>query len=128
MKFVISREIDTEFDNPYYSFDTIKQWQDVWKKLCSLAYNNLDRETDKITVFSSVSEAEDDAFYERNSTRIRNHHLLCFDQIWRSYDSMTPTVNTTLRYIYVPRVLFDVLGINSFMKEVFPNCEVVFWK
>ena len=127
MQFSISVETTTEFDYPYYDFQTIGAWQGVWKTLCDLAYFGVKNDIVDITTISQYCDKDDARFYERNSTRIRNHHLLCFDHIWRQYDSFTPIVNTTLSRLVVPRALFDLLGTRTFMKDVFPNCKVVFW-
>jgi hypothetical protein len=127
MQFSISLETTNEFDNPYYEFQTIGAWQEVWKILCDMAYFNHNADVEEIIVTSPYDEKEDARFYERNRGRIRNHGLLCFHHIWRQYDAYTPIINHNLKRIVVPRELFDALGMRSFMKEVFPQCKVVFW-
>ena len=127
MQFAICIETTNEFEHPYYEFQTIGAWQAVWKILCDMTYFNHNVEVEEIIVTSPYGEKDDARFYERNSSRIRNHPLLCFDHIWRQYDALTPIVTPSLKRLVVPRALFDVLGVRSFMKDMFPNCKVVFW-
>jgi hypothetical protein len=46
-----------------------------------------------------------------------------FDEIWKRYDGLEPCVVPELEVLYVPWGAVCP-GIWSFLREVFPNCEV----
>lgn len=46
-----------------------------------------------------------------------------FEPVWKKYDEYEPRVVPQLRKLYVTRE-FACPGIWSFIREVFPNCEL----
>lgn len=57
---------------------------------------------------------------------------LTFDHVWKEYNRdengnvIEPTVVTELVKLTVPYDLFYCLGVSSFMKNCFPNCEIIY--
>ena len=125
MEMQISRELDHEFSRMYYTFGTIAHWQKVWKALCDMAYDIKAPQYEKIVIHSDDSDKYDARGY--SSYTVQNQHLICLDEVWRLYDKQHPFVNKTLKYLYVPRVLFYCLGVQNWFKFSFPNCEVHYW-
>jgi len=125
MEVTIQRELNTEFERMYYSFATISEWQKLWRVVCDLAYNPNAKQYESVSVYSYNSESQDARLY--GSYTVQNQHLICLDEVWRSYDKSLPFVNKTLKRLYVPRVLFNCMGVQNWFKFSFPNCEVTYW-
>jgi hypothetical protein len=125
MKVIISRELDTEFERRYYSFATISEWQKVWRVICDMAYRPSATQHEEIMIYSSDSDRDDSIAYSGHT--VQNQHLICIDEVWRSYDKEKPFINKNLKCLYVPRPLFYCLGVHSWFKFSFPNCEIVYW-
>jgi hypothetical protein len=125
MEVSIQREITQEFEKMYYSFQTIREWQKVWKAVCEMGYNPEAKQYTSIVVHSETSDAIDGNLYGYYT--VQNQHLICLDTVWRDYDRLTPIINKNLKTIYVPRVLFNCMGVINWFHFSFPNCEVKFW-
>jgi len=125
MEATIHRELSEEFERKYYSFRTIRDWQNVWKVICEMGYNPDAAQYESITVHSDVSDKEDVKAYGYYT--VQNQHLICLDTVWRDYDRLVPFVNKNLKSIYVPRVLFSCMGVINWFNYSFPNCKVKFW-
>jgi len=39
-----------------------------------------------------------------------------------------PVVVPELKEIYVPRILFTCLGVFTWFRHSFPNCQILFWE
>lgn len=50
-----------------------------------------------------------------------------FENIWKRYDAYEPMVNLDLKRLYI-RYECVCSGFWSFMREVFPNCQVVIYE
>lgn len=125
MEVTISRELDHEFNRMYYSFGTIANWQKVWRVLCDMAYDTKAPQYEHIAIRADDSDTQDARLYA--SYTVQNQHLICLDEVWRSYDKKVPFVNRKLLSLYVPRVLFHCLGVQNWFKFSFPDCEVHYW-
>lgn len=125
MKVAIARELDYEFSKMYYKFRTLSEWQNVWRVVCDMAYDPNAKQYETIEIHSEDSDREDARAY--GAYTVQNQHLICLDEIWRTYDRKNPFVNKNLKYLYVPRVLFYCLGVQNWFKFSFPNCEVHYW-
>ena len=104
--------------------DVINQWQRLWNTLCQMAYTR-EGIVEELCVYpSSNNEA---AFYERNSCD--NFEQLTLDYVWTEYSKKFHTVLEVpeLKKIYVPRALFECLGVYKWFEYSFPNCEIKFW-
>ena len=63
-------------------------------------------------------------------------YTLTLDYMWKQYSKrrdinghfIEPQVVPELKYLFVPRILFDSLGIRSWFQFSFPNCKVQFWE
>lgn len=47
-----------------------------------------------------------------------------FEPVWKRYDAYEPVIVPQLRKLYITRE-FPCPGVWSFIREVFPNCEVI---
>lgn len=93
--------------------------------MCMMAYERR-YVTDKLMIHpESLNEHY---FYERN--KCSNFEEITLDHMWKQYshghgDAM---VVPELLRIYVPRSLFECLGVYSWFKYSFPNCVIQFWE
>jgi hypothetical protein len=111
--------------------DVIDMWPSVWQQICDMAYYRKNITTHII----HINERTHPEFlaYENNS---KNFDQLTLDYTWKQASSVRNTDGTPieaqvvpeLREIYVPRVLFDTLGVFSWFNHSFPNCSILFWE
>jgi hypothetical protein len=117
-----------EFGDPLYSEQTMREWQNIWKIVCEMAHNPSSRQYPSIHTFGSYSnEIEDLHTYTINSRRIKNHTLLCFEHVWKEYKKKVPTINTSLKELYIPRLLIPTPEAQKFIQQIFPSCTIIFW-
>ena len=100
------------------------KWQSFWYDLCRMAYyrENIVR----------VLEIYDDADDYKNC----NYIQLTLDFAWRNISEeldsegkfVEPQVVEELEELYVPRLLFETLGVYTWFKYSFPNCKIHFWE
>ena len=126
METTIYREITNEYDRPYYTFKTISKWQKVWLALCEMVYIPESKKYSKIIVKSEVNDNEDAKLY--NYKLVSNQDLITFEHVWRKFDNLELLVCTELEELYVPKILFECMGIKYLLQSSFPNCEVKFWE
>jgi hypothetical protein len=117
-----------EFGDPLYSERTMREWQNIWRTVCEMAYNPSTHQYPLIHCFSHYSNEIDDLhMYTINSHRIKNHKLLCFENVWKEYKKRTPVINTHLKELYVPRLLIQTQEAHEFIQQTFPSCTMIFW-
>ena len=117
-----------EFGDPLYSERTMREWQNVWRTVCEMAYNPSSHQYPIIHTFSHYSnEIEELHKYTINSDRIKNHKLLCFEHVWKEYKKKTPIINTHLKELYIPRLLIPTQEAQEFVQQTFPCCTIIFW-
>lgn len=66
----------------------------------------------------------------------KNFDLITLNHTWsqaslvKNADGLPvePFVVPELREIYVPRILFETLGVYTWFKHSFPNCSILFWE
>lgn len=92
-------------------------WQETWQKLCDMAYYRK----------NVVSEFIVDGLYEE-ILKLKNLEELTLDFQWKNYQELKPLIIPELKYIYVPRILFESLGVYAWFKYSFPNCKIEFWE
>lgn len=125
MEATILRDTTNEFSRIYYTFGTIGAWRNVWNALCEMGYNPQATQYSSIVVRSETSDKDDANAY--GFYTVSNQHLICLNESWREYDRKTPIINRELKYLYVPRVLFECLGVRNWFRHSFPECEVEYW-
>lgn len=105
--------------------DVIKKWQGVWNQLCLMAYERR-YITSKLMIYPETLNEQ--YFYERNSCK--NSDELTLDYMWQKYSGLKKEAQVVpeLTRIYVPRSLFECLGVYAWFKHSFPNCKIQFWE
>lgn len=105
--------------------EDIDHWQGVWKKLLDIAYYG--KQPDGWLSHPPINpEWKHDPDFDK----------LTFDYMWSQYSErrdenheyIEPRVDTTLTRLTVPYDLFYCLGVSSFMRKCFPNCNIVYWE
>lgn len=96
----------------------MNSWKEVWEKICKMAYEN-DIPCEKIIIEQNMLQ---DSIDEENT----------LDYTWKIYSKKhgTNMPNTVLEFkeLYVPRHLFENLGIYPWFRYSFPNCKISFWE
>lgn len=91
-------------------------WKSVWETICKMAYEN-EAPFEKIIIEPS---------------EFSNNEENTLDYTWKAYSkkhgSNMPGIVPEFKELYVPRILFENLGIYSWFRYSFPNCKVEFWK
>jgi len=100
------------------------KWQKVWKQVLDMAYNGSHIESVISIPYDSI-EYDILKFWMKND---RESEQLTLEYVWKQYDDTTLNVVPQLKTIYVPKILFDCLGVNTFMQTCFPCCQLVFWE
>jgi len=107
------------------------KWPAVWRTICEMSYyrNFL---TDEIVIPMENYELLE-TYKNINPTEF---HKLTLDHTWKQYSErrdmnsnfIEPQIVPELKYLFVPRILFDSLGVRSWFQFSFPNCKVEFWE
>ena len=108
----------------------IDKWQHVWLQICDMAYDNTNITSQIIIEKSNYAEL---LKYMSNSN---DFHLITLDYMWEEITleqkrfQMPPYVHVVpeLQAIYVPRILFESLGVYAWFEYSFPNCKILFWE
>jgi hypothetical protein len=102
---------------PQYELD---YWQNSWRLILDMAYYR----KDIVTIFAAKSKFD---------VALKNEpdfEKLTFDYVWKEYSRdkdgkvIEPSIVPELVKLTVPYDLFYCLGVSSFMKTCFPNCEI----
>ncbi len=92
-------------------------WKSVWETICKMAYENGPL-YEKIIIEPKVIEL---SLNEEDT----------LDYTWKKYSkkhgSKMPNVIPEFKELYVPRHLFEDLGIYPWFRYSFPNCHIQFW-
>ncbi len=84
-----------------------------------------------------VVQPEDyDLIEKYKNTNPTDFDKLTLDYVWKEYSEkrdsnnnfIEPQVVPELRYLFVPRVLFESLGVYTWFRHSFPNCVIMFWE
>jgi hypothetical protein len=108
----------------------VNKWQVVWQKICDMAYHRKD-----INAIVSV-ENSDYSELLKYMINAKNFNLITLEHMWAQASSARNADGThaevfvvpELREIYVPRILFETLGVYTWFKHSFPNCSILFWE
>lgn len=119
---------------------TVEQWQQVWDTICRMAYERT-TPCEKITTVPGFvhingeitnDKTEKTHSYEYSRCQPVNTYFLTLDNMWKQYSrlygSRMPDVVPELKELFVPRVLYESLGISNWFRHSFPNCKVTFWE
>jgi len=111
--------------------ETVQKWQAIWQQICDMAYfrKNI---TDKVVIPMN----DYTTILKYKTSRYQNFHELTFDYQWQKNSSirdesgyyLEALVVPELKEIYVPRILFQSMGVLNLFKHSFPNCLVLFWE
>ena len=111
--------------------ETIQKWQAVWQQIFDMAYlrKNI---TNKVVVPMN----DYNTLLKYKEYRCTNFNELTFDYQWQKNSSIRDENNyypealvvPELKEIYVPRILFDSMGVFHLFKHSFPNCLILFWE
>jgi hypothetical protein len=96
-------------------------WQETWQRLCDMAYYRKNVVSEFI-VDGLLGDLEQELLESNNVEE------LTLDFQWQKYQQLKPLVIPELKYIYVPKTLFESLGVYSWFRYSFPNCKIEFWE
>lgn len=110
--------------------ETIQRWQSIWKKLLDMAYHQKGIETE---LFIQNTDYHDLYIWCRNEP---DFYKLTFEHAWEKYNYLRdpfgvfiePTQINGLQRMYIPNLLFDCIGINTFKKTCLSDCEISYWE
>jgi len=109
----------------YYDDKTVNAWKDVWDAVLNMAYLQKDK-VERIIVTSE--NPKDNEYYSKKIPS--NYHDITFESAWLNFcakNKIESQVVPQLKEIFVPKALFECLGVYSFFMYSFPNCVIKFW-
>lgn len=122
-----------------YDQVTIDAWQEVWNKICRMAYENTDI-CERIITRPGVmhvngrvipDKRESAHSQEYNRKEPVNSYFLTLDNIWKQYSTLYKTqalyIVPDFKELIVPHALYDCFGVQSWFRHCFPNCKVYYW-
>lgn len=111
--------------------EVIDEWQTIWTQLLDMAYYRKNIITE---IYTQKNFPTCIQFYRWSKTD-PDFDKLTFNFMWKQYSDqrfndsfLEPQPVPELERLVVPAILYECLGVHSFMKQCFPNCEVVFWE
>jgi hypothetical protein len=122
-----------------YDHITIEAWQQVWDKICRMAYEKKDICEKIITRPGSIrvngkpvpDSRESTHTQEYNRREPMNSYFLTLENVWKQYSSFhrseMPHVIPEFKELVVPYSLYNCLGVQSWFRHSFPNCKVYHW-
>ena len=110
--------------------EIVQKWQAIWKQVCDMSYR---RENITSIIYVPISEYTTLLEYRKHST---NFDKITLDCEWQKIsvildkhgDFLEALIVPELKEIYVPRILFEAIGVYPWFKHSFPNCTIVFWE
>lgn len=132
-------EIPLNIHGNMYEQTTIQAWQNVWDRICKMAYEGTDICEKIITtpgimrvngkVVTDKRESAHTHEYARREPV--NTYFLTLDNVWKQYSSYygstMPKVIPEFKELIVPYVLFNDIGVRCWFEHSFPNCKVYYW-
>ena len=112
--------------------EELQRWQLFWKRLLDMTYYRKGIETE---LFAEQTDGDYDNIILWNE-KTDQIMTITFDRMWRAYSELRndrgvfldPQPVPELRHLYVPRILFECLGVYTFFRVCFPNCIISFWE
>lgn len=122
-----------------YDNHTIEAWQNVWERICKMAYDGTDICEEIVTVpgilhvngrvINDRRESTHNVEYHRLEPV--NYYFLTLENIWKQFSHLyadkNPGVVPELKKLVVPYCLYDCPGVRSWFRYSFPNCKLYFW-
>lgn len=132
-------EIPLYLNGKTYEGHTVEAWQQVWDRICRMAYEGKDVCEKIVTkpgltyidgkIISNSTESYHNRIY-RNVEPI-NYYFLTLENVWKQYSQLyhpsDPKVIPEFKELVVPYCLYNCLGVQSWFRHSFPNCKVYFW-
>lgn len=103
----------------------VEFWKSIWQHVCEMAYFR------KNIIESIVLPPENYDELKRNKCK-----EMTLDYTWKFWSQLRDSngmyhdalVVPELKEIYVPRILFETLGVYAWFNHSFPNCSIHFWE
>jgi hypothetical protein len=113
--------------------EIVQKWQSVWKKICNMAYGD---SSNISFVCVPLDEHEYREILKYKTEKYVNYDQIMLDHMWQKISSVKDEngnfpeakVFPDLKEIYVPRVLFETMGVFQWFQHSFPNCTIMFWE
>ena len=130
--------IQVEFDK--YCDATVILWTGVWETICRMAYEEDYPKIESIITSPSYmiinglvslkkSEVQHVEYYKKRIPA--NEYDITLDHMWKKYSkkygTKMPNVVPEFIQLHVPQQLFEDLGVLSWFKYSFPNCQITYW-
>jgi|LakMenEpi03Aug12_release.lakeMendotaPanAssembly.Ray.scaffolds.fasta_scaffold526904_2 hypothetical protein len=103
--------------------ELINKWQNFWERLCRMAYYR-EGVVKKLEVY--IGDID-----EYMKIKNCNYFPLTLSYMWSktSNESISDTqLVEELEHLFVPRILFETLGVYTWFEYTFPNCKIEFWE
>lgn len=123
-----------------YREETVDKWIDVWSTICEMCYNG-SLITESITVLPGSIQIDEELSLNPSEKehceiyRMRdflNHEVISLDHTWKKFSNEAGPRNLLVipefKNLYVPRCLFDSLGVKQWFRYCFPDCKVTYWE
>jgi hypothetical protein len=122
-----------------YESVTLEAWQEIWDRICKMAYENKDICERIVTrpgilhvnghIVSDKRESTHSAEYARREPV--NSYFLTLENVWKQYShfhgTQLPGVVPEFKELVVPYSLYNCLGVQAWFRHSFPNCKVFYW-
>jgi hypothetical protein len=110
---------------------TIEKWQGIWNHVCQMSFYRK-----KIVEQLQISIDDYDALLRYKNIHSLEFEKLTLDYTWKQFSQIRESngdfidikVVPELTFIYVPRILFETLGVYAWFKSSFPYCVICFWE
>ena len=133
-------EVHLFIDGNMYHTHTLEAWQNVWEKICKMAYEGTDICEEIVTypgflningrIINDRRESAHTLEYRRLEPV--NSYFLTLENMWKQFSHLYadkyPLVVPEFKKLVVPYCLYNCLGVNSWFKHSFPNCKLYFWE
>ncbi len=110
--------------------DVIAKWKSTWCQLLDMAYHG---KNVSAYLFVNNFNYHDLYVWSKNEPEFEK---LTFDYYWKQYSQLRgsngaylePNIVPELKEMYIPRILFNTIGINTFIKICIPTCSITYWE
>jgi hypothetical protein len=113
-------------DSTFLMFDDdiVLRWTMFWTKLCDMAYFR-----EGICSELKIHPEFTIEYNLKETFQFPNFNELTLDYTWNNPEIYKEAlVVPELKTLYVPKCLFECLGVYKWFEYSFPNCEILFWE